>query len=621
MCGIAGILNRDRRKVEAEDIRKMLSTISYRGPDDDGLLVSENVGLGHKRLSIIDLSSAGKQPMQTEDGNYWITFNGEIYNFGELKQKYCQNIKFKSHSDSEVLLQLLAIKGETILKELRGMFAFAFWDKRKRKLLLARDPFGKKPLFYCQKNNFFAFASEPKALLSLQKIQADINQEAITKYFLYEYIPAPLTPFKDIYQVNMGSYLMVDEYHTVEHKYWQPQFLPKENSDEKNKLKDLDRLLENSVRRRLIADVPVGIFLSGGLDSTTIGWYMRKINPSTEFHSFSVAFEQNTYDESNYANLAARHLNFTPHVFKFNLDEFWKSTAELSSLIDSPLADASLIPTYAISKLAKKYVTVTLDGDGGDELFGGYGTFTAAHLAEKIKYLPPYFTGIINELAALIPTNHNYFSFDFKLKSFLKGLNYELAERNQIWLGAFTDIEISHLLKNYQVNNLFDALKSLDDKSLSVLDRISLLTIDTYLTNDILVKLDRASMYNSLESRTPFLDLDLADFALRLETKTKYNKKFLKKLMSGRIPEVIINRKKQGFALPLAYWLKGPLKEWAGKILDIKKLKDDNILNPEIVEKLLNQHFSGKFDNRKKIWTLISFQIWFDNWIAKRKIT
>lgn len=614
MCGIAGIWNRDGREINRDVIDRMLSKVSYRGPNDSGIFNDQNIAFGHKRLSIIDLTSAGKQPMIADDGNYWLTFNGEIYNFQELKQKFLSGIKFKSHSDTEVLLHLLSLKGETIIPELRGMFAFAFYDKKKEKLLLARDPFGKKPLYYVQKNGFFAFASEAKSLFPLLFSTPEINKEALTQYFLYEYFPTPLTPYKDIFQLPMGSYLVVEREKISEKKYWTPVFNPKTELDESEKLKNLDRLFEESVRRRLIADVPVGLFLSGGLDSTTIGWYMKKLNPSSEFHSFSVSFEQNSFDESSYAGLAAKHLNLIPHTLNFSLDDFEKSIAELSSLVDSPLADASLVPTYAVSKLAKKYVTVTLDGDGGDELLGGYGTFEAAKLAERLNFLPKSAIQLANELASFLPTNHDYFSFDFKLKSFLKGLDYKLPERNQIWLGSFSNKEIASLLKNPDLKNIFQPVKACDNPSLNSLDRISLLTIKTYLTNDILVKLDRASMYNSLESRTPFLDIDLADFSFKLDPKEKINKLFLKKLMVGRIPDTIIKRKKQGFALPLGHWLKGPLKEWAVKILNRKKLEEDGVLNPETVEKLLRQHFSGQADNRKKIWTLLSYQIWFDNY-------
>lgn len=641
MCGIFGVLVKKESSIDEPRLHTALDCLAHRGLDDAGVLIKKNVGLGHRRLSILDLSGAGHQPMSTPDGRFSIVFNGEIYNFRELRDEYLPDVTLRSTSDTEVLLHLLAKRGIEALPLLRGMFAFAFWDEQEQKMLLARDPFGKKPLYYADTPEAFVFASEPKAILQYSPDLRKPDPTALRKYFLYEYVPAPASGYASIKQVEMGSYMVLDptgprqgsghlpfvrggNYHSLlpltkgesPPKLWRRLG---EGVNERRMLDQLDQLLSTAVARRLVADVPVGGLLSGGLDSSTILWYVRQ-QTKAPIHTFSVSFDEQSFDESAYAEQMADSLGTTHHDLKFSLPEFHAALNKILPLLDIPLADASLLPTYAICKLARQYVKVVLDGDGSDELFGGYGTFEAARVAEAIPGWLRHGLIAITPLINSLPASHSYFSLDFKLKSFLKGLSYPFAQRNQIWLGSFSDKELRELLmpewRKY-IANIFDDLLTPTPATGGVEDRVSLLTINQYLQNDILVKLDRASMYASLEARTPFLDVDLAEFALNLPEKFKRNKYILKKLMRGRIPDAIIDRPKQGFALPLASWLAGPLFDWASNILESEKIDRQGILNPRVISRLLAEHHSHQADHRKKIWTLIMFQIWWEKWVQK----
>jgi asparagine synthase (glutamine-hydrolysing) len=601
----------------------MVESLRHRGPDDEGVFIDEGIGLGHSRLSIIDLTSAGRQPMMSEDQRYSLVFNGEIYNFRELRERYCSDVSFKSNSDSEVLLHMLIKQGEAALSELRGMFALAFWDKEKSRLLLARDPFGKKPLYYSVKNNNFLFASEIKALLKHSLVGGEINKEKAVKYFIYESVPSIETGFKDIQQVPMGHYLVVTNNNVEVKKWWAPSFTPKQAVLSENEaMNEFDKRMKMAVERRMIADVPVGLLLSGGLDSTTIGWYMKQAT-TAPVHSFSVSFEEKSFNESDFAQKAAKALSTEHHDLQFGLNEFHQTLKEVVEKMDIPFGDASLLPTYAVSKLAREHITVALDGDGSDELLGGYGTFKAAELSEKIPKLSADAWRWLERAAGRLPTDYGYFSFDFKLKSFLKGMAYRLPFRNQIWLGPFSERELKELLTpawQSGISGVFDDIFKLEKEvlGLKTTDQISLFTIRHYLNNDILVKLDRASMLVSLEARTPFLDVDLAEYVMKLPVRYKKDKYLLKNVMRGRIPDEIIDRKKQGFAIPLGYWLRGPLYDWAGDVLNEDKLKSDGVFDVRIVKRLLDEHKDGRADHRKKLWTLLMWQTWWDKWVKEK---
>lgn len=619
MCGIAGILSKNGQPPRVGDLNKMCHVIAHRGPDDSGIYSNGPVVLGHRRLAILDLSAAGHQPMTTMDGRYTIVFNGEIYNYRELADRFLPDVKLRSSSDTEVLLHLLARRGMAVLPELRGMFAFAFWDAQEQTLCLAQDPFGKKPLYVREDSAVWSFASELKALIAHG---SELDHTAMAQYFLYEYVPTPRTPFKNISQLPRGHYCLIKGTTKQVVKWWEPTFLPKITESFEATVARFDQLLNQAVARRLISDVPVGIFLSGGIDSTTIAWYMRQ-HVTGEFHSFSVSFREPSFDETPYAQLAARHLGTQHHQLHFSLAAFTQTLQQVVPLLDTPLGDASILPTTAISRLARESITVVLDGDGSDELLGGYGIFSAATIAEQLNLLPNRLWRHGEVAAALLPTSYRNFSWDFKIKSFLRGLGYSLPHRHQIWLGSFSPLELTELLAprwRETTANVFEPIDQLQEKlrHLTPPDQVSLLLLQGYLADDLLVKLDRATMMASVEARTPFLDVDFAAFAMRLPTEWKRNKNILKHVMAGRIPEAIIRRSKKGFGIPLGWWLKGPLYEWAAHVLEPGKLLTDDIINPHVPLRLLAEHRRGTADHRKKLWTLLAWQLWYDHWIAKR---
>jgi asparagine synthase (glutamine-hydrolysing) len=559
--------------------------------------------------------------MSTLGQRFTLVFNGEVYNYRELAKRYLSQIKLRSGSDTEVLLQLLALYGVQSLPWLRGMFAFALWDAIERQLFLARDPFGKKPLYYYQRGNLFCFASEVKALLVHPAVPRRADRTALSKYFLYEYVPAPATGFQDIRQLPAGSWLTVQETGMQQERWWQPRFLPKRDVPLEQATKELDGHLQTAVERRLVADVPVGLFLSGGLDSTTLLWYVRQLVKSP-LHTFSVGFAERSFNESHFARMAAEAFGTVHHHVPFSLATFHSTVQLLQDNLDVPLADASLLPMYVVSQAAREHITVGLDGDGSDELFGGYGTFQAAQVAAKLRWLPKNIIYALQSTARFLPTRHRYFSADFKIKSFVRGLGYPLPYQNQIWLGSFSDQELPLLLQAGlpEVTNVFEDIDAVvaDAQLLGITDMVSLFTLEHYLQNDILVKLDRASMAFGLEARTPFLDVDVAEFALKLPVAFKRDKRILRYLMRSRLPKAILDRPKQGFAIPLGMWLRGPLKSWAEGVLKPQKLAADGVLKPDFVSRLWQEHQAGKADWRKQLWTLIVFQLWYDQWIEGR---
>jgi len=623
MCGIAGIWSRDGALPLLEDLNTMGAALTHRGPDDHHEVILGSCGLAHRRLSIIDLTDAGRQPMTTPDGRFTLVFNGEVYNYRQLAERYLSNVRLGSTSDTEVLLHLLAQRGVETLTEVRGMFALAMWDAKEEQLLLARDPFGKKPLFYSLEEGEVRFASEPKALLEvLEGNSPPLDRRAATSYFLYEYPPSPRTMWEGIQQLPAGSWMRISKSSTQTGTHWQPKYFPKNNESEVSAAKKLDSLLRQAVERRLVADVPVGLFLSGGLDSATVGWYVSELTEQP-MHSFSVGFADPEFDELPHARRVAEHLGLQHHETIFGIDEFKAGVERLVSLVDMPLADASLLPTDLVSQLASEYVKVVLDGDGSDELLGGYGTFKAARAAEMMPFrtqLAPF----VQEIVALMPTHMGNFTWDFVLKAFARGLSYPLHRRNAIWLGSFTELELKSLLQSEfhgAISSVFEAPDAVAAQFTdeTVVDRVSALTINGYLTNDILTKLDRATMYSSVEARTPFLDTDLADYIMRLPDAMKKDKYILKHLMRDRLPAGLVDRPKKGFGIPLGMWLQGPLADWASDIMNADKLKQQGVLNADYVQRLLREHQQGRADHRKKLWTLLSWQLWYDYWVIGKR--
>lgn len=622
MCGIAGIWNTNNARILDTAAIAMQGSLMHRGPDSAGIYEGEGIALVHTRLSIIDLTDNGSQPFISEDSRYVLVFNGEIYNYQELRENFLHDQIFRSESDTEVLLYMLIRFGTSAFQHLRGMFALAFYDTHEKKMIVARDAFGKKPLYYHHSGDTFIFASEPKAILASTYVPAQLDVSVVAPYLLHEYCPPSVSGFEGISAVGAGQYMEITQTGTSSAAWWKPTTVPKYQESFQKALSTFDELLGNAVARRMVADVPVGLFLSGGLDSSTIAWYMRQIKKSGEIHSCSVAFDDDSFNEEHVASQVAQEVGLTHHRILFTKDSFLQSIDELVPLIDIPFADSSLLPTYAVSKLAKEHMKVVLDGDGSDELLGGYGTFQAYEVASNLTWVPKDVWSVIEHgVDNVFSVSHSYFSLDFKIKSFLRGVSYPPMRNLQVWLGAFTEHEILALLnKKDDALNVFEFVDSVQyPGGVENFDKASLYHIASYLSEDILVKLDRATMAVGLEARTPFLDTDVAEFLLRLPSSYKKNKRILRELMRGRLPDIVITRKKQGFGIPISSWFAKDLRPFVERVLSPEAIAEVGLFRYQYIRTIIDEHCSMKQDHRKKIWALIAFQLWYEYWILQKK--
>jgi len=621
MCGIAGYFGQGNYQILTE----MTKSIKYRGPDDAGIFCYQNIGLGHARLAILDLTKEGHQPMSDSKEKIWLVFNGEIYNFPELKLELENDgIKFKSSSDTEVIIYLYKKYGKEFLKKINGMFALAIYDKAKNKLILARDRMGKKPLYWGVFNNTLIFGSELKVLLVHPEHKKELDLESLNKYLQFEYVPTPFTILKNTFKLEPGYWLEFDGKNIIKEKYWDIEF-NKIIISEKEAISKLDNELNSAVKKRLISDVPLGVFLSGGIDSSAICYYAQK-NSSTKINTFSIGFEEKSFDESKYARRVSTYLGTNHHEHIFKADECLKYIPEIFSQLDEPMADASILPTYLLSKFAREKITVALGGDGSDELFCGYDTFVAEYYSGIYEKFPSFLKIFITGLSQHLPTSFKNISFDFKIKRFFSGFSGDEKYRHYRWLGAFNQEDRQNLFKenvwqNLKTTNEFETVDRYlsETKTKDKLDKLILLYLRTYLMDDILVKVDRASMLNSLEVRTPFLDYECVDFANSLPNNFKLKhgqgKYILKKLLKNKLPKEILERRKKGFGIPLATWLANDLKSLLLEKFEKNKIEAEGLFNHKYIENLLDNHFNRKQDNRKQIWTLLVFELWYENFL------
>ena len=630
MCGIAGIAYSNGQHIERDILENMTRAMEHRGPDDEGIHIISNsniqIGLGHRRLSIIDLTDSGHQPMTNEDETIWITYNGEIYNFKELKSDLIRHGHvFRSESDTEVIVHGYEEFGESVFKKLNGMFAFGLWDNRKQVLYLVRDRYGQKPLYYWHSSKGIAFASELKSLIKHPGLNKEIDIYSLSRYLSYEYVPAPHSIFKDVNKLLPGHYLKWNGRNINTTPFWQINF---NGTDTVQSLSvpeiehQLTDLLKRSIERRLISDVPLGVFLSGGIDSSAIVSLMSELIPPDQIKTFSIGFEEESFDESGYARTIAQRFGTDHHEQILTPEKMLEILPEVWSFMDEPFADASILPTFLLSKFTQEHVTVALGGDGGDELFAGYDPFQAHTVARYYEKIPGFMQSFFaNQIVQRLPVSTRNMSIDFKLKQFLKGIPYKPAIRNQVWLGSFTKEEqkdifsgdINHILSDFDPYD--DIPKSYNGtKFRDPLDEIIYCYSHFYLADDILTKIDRASMATSLETRSPFLDVEFAEFVNHIPSKLKLNgltrKYILKKSMENKLPKEILYRKKKGFGIPLTKWLKKELKPTLLDVLSPSRLNQSGLFNTNTIKTMLDDHFSGRKDNRKPIWTIFMFEMW-----------
>jgi asparagine synthase (glutamine-hydrolysing) len=622
MCGIAGFVGRGN----LDDLNRMIQCIRYRGPDNQPVFQKENCGFAHARLSIIDLSAEANQPFFNADRSAMIIFNGEIYNFPELKAGLQKTGRYNFHttSDTEVLMYLYEEYKEKLLEKINGMFAFAIYDFRTKELLLARDRMGKKPLHYGIFDGTIVFASELKAILAHPLATKEINLDALNEYLTFDYVPTPHSIFKNIYKLEAANYLIFRERKIIENKpYWNIQFSNSTISFDEAKTQ-FDKLLDNATASRLMSDVPLGVFLSGGLDSSTIAYYAQK-NSSNKVNTYSIGFEDKSYDEADYAQLVSKHLGTNHHQQILTAKHTLELIPKIASLLDEPFADPSIIPTHLLSDFTRQHVTVALGGDGSDELLAGYPTFFSNYFINPYSALPGFMKKLFEKISLTIPVSDKNISFDFKVKQFLKGFESKKEYAHTLWLGSFTPNEKQQLFNADVRNKLNDksGLRVVDDwlsqmPNKNFFNQVQYVYYKTYLLDDILVKVDRASMYSSLEVRAPFLDYKVVEFLNSLPRQYKLkgfkSKYILKEVMRGKIPSEIIDRPKKGFGIPLSHWLRNELKPLCDDLLSESSISKHQLFNPDFVKKLQKDHYARRANNRKLLWNLIVFQMWYNNY-------
>lgn len=627
MCGIIGKIYFSENTVSEQAILTMNEKITHRGPDDGGIYISpdQKVGMGHRRLSIIDLSPLGHQPMNYLD-RYWIVFNGEVYNFQEkramLEKEGCV---FKSHSDTEVILALYAKFGKKCLEHLRGMFAFAIYDEQEKTIFCARDRVGKKPFKYYLDDNVFMFASELKAILTQPEYKKEPDYVAIHHYLTLQYCPAPLTGFKDLKKLEPAHYLFVDlKTKKVEkERYWKLDYSRKLDLSEKEWKKRIMEKLEESVKLRMIADVPLGAFLSGGIDSSAIVALMSK-NSAKPVKTFSIGFKEEKYNELKYAKIVAEkfktdHTEFIvePHAIEL--------LPMLVKQYEEPYADSSALPTYYVSKMTRDFVTVALNGDGGDENFGGYGRYSVQKFGMWYDKIMPIHKLIILPISNFLAKNIGNTFFD-RIYRFSKTLSDNYTRRYVSYICYFTNemknkIYTDKFKKKMVGIDSYDIIASrfIESDAKDKMDQCLYADFSTYLPDDLMVKVDIDSMTVALEGRSPFLDHEFLELTAQIPFKLKIkgwnNKKYiLKEALRGLVPNEVMFRPKMGFGVPIDVWFRGELKNYAYATLLSPRAIDRGIFKKEAVKELLDTHNTTRISYAYHIWALITLELWFQEY-------
>lgn len=627
MCGINGYVQFDELMEEPKiisTINAMNNAIIHRGPDEGGLFVDRNVGLGMRRLSIIDLAT-GSQPIYNENNTIVIVFNGEIYNFQYIKKILLEKgHRFTTLSDTEVVLHAYEEYGAACLQHFDGMFSFAIYDMGKRLIFIARDRVGEKPLYYSADSTHIIFGSELKSLLSTRLINKKIDKTALNQYLQLTFIPAPLTIFENVYKLEPGHYMIIHlDGDIAIQRYWDVQYNNEnliEDYDEcKNKLREA---LFSSVERRMISDVPLGAFLSGGIDSTTIVGIMASIS-SRAIDTFTIGFHEKEYDESHRAQLVADKYKTNHHIHYLDYNTALQELSVILDGIDEPFADSSVIPTYMVSKYAKQFVSVVLTGDAGDELFGGYSKYLISYYSDMYNRVPKFLRKhLFEKLVHAIPDNSSRIR---KVRKVVENAGKDsYRQRRDLMCLGFKDNELDYLLKDtFKLTNSTGFIRSYYDKYLNLTDEISrtLYTdLHVVLEGDMLAKVDRMSMLNSIETRVPMLDKDVIEIASQIPSKFKIHHKNLKIILkdtfSDLIPKELLAASKSGFSVPIDIWFKGPLKNRLLSLLDRRYIEEQGLFNYNYVQLLLNEHFSNKQNRQNELWALLVFQWWYNKYFS-----
>lgn len=630
MCGICGIYRHAPKDGLILRTRTMLDSMRYRGPDQQGFHAFDRCVIGANRLSIIDIKK-GDQPVHNEDGTVWIAYNGEVYNFKELRQELASSgHRFSTDTDTEVIVHLYEQEGIDGFEKLNGMFAFAIYDEQKKRLLLARDRIGIKPLYYSLTDGV-VFASEMKTLLALRDEAYRLNPRSIAEYLAYDYTPAPGTIVQNIFKLMPGTCLVHEDGKTS-HRVFADLSLPaqalrsKGKSGERELEQQLEHLVSASVKDQMVADVPVGVLLSGGIDSSAIAYFASGMKNG--INSFSISFDEPSFDESRYALLVSKKLGLRHYSETFTYGIFRELFDRITDFIDEPIADPSVVPTYFLSRLAGEYVKVVLSGEGGDEMFAGYPTYRAHRAAAVYNAMPEFIRKrIVGSLINRLPVSSKNFSFDFIAKKFIGSSALPVHERHIQWMSGFGPEELRMVLTQdilaemdgsvyKRVQELAESMHGFPDPALA-----NMLDVYLYLPDDLLIKVDRSTMAASIESRVPLLDNRLVDFSMSLpfdyKVRGRTQKYLLKRMMRGKLPEAVLHRKKKGFGIPLTKWLQNEFRQEAESLLSPDSIGSTGIVNPAYAGMLLQEHGARTHDHRKKLWPLLVLVKWLQKYQLK----
>jgi len=643
MCGLTGFIWNSDSKIShvARSLDLMTDAINHRGPDSEGSWINEKdcISFGHKRLSVLDLTSAGSQPMFSNSKRYIIVFNGEIYNHNTLRDLLNKEIVWNGHSDTETLLACFEHWGvDKTLENLVGMYAIALYDSVEKALYLVRDRMGEKPLYYGWNNSVFLFGSELKAIKSFPGFKGVVDRSALSLYLKYDYVPAPFSIYKGIKKLPQGSYIKIKmnsgrwdskqildpiEYWSLRDVALSGQSNVSKKSNEHRLIDKLDDVLSKSIEQQMISDVPLGVFLSGGVDSSLVASLMQK-NSMDKIQTYTVGFNERSYNEAEYAKKVALHLGTEHTELYISPEQAINVIPKLPLIYDEPFADSSQIPTFLVSEMAKKHVTVAISGDGGDELFGGYNRYTMACKIWKYVEKTPFFVrkalskGITSvspriweSLGSSIPQRLNITHPGDKAYKFADIL---LASE----IGDVYNRLVSHWENSCDIvigcNNInkpiYESHFTNDEHNMMFLDSV------TYLPDDILTKVDRASMASSLETRAPFLSHKVVEFAwnlpLDIKIRDSKGKWIVRKVLDKYVPNKLIDRPKMGFGIPIDSWLRGPLKDWAESLLDESRLKSEGFFHPEPIRKIWAEHLSEQRNWHHHLWSILMFQAWLE---------
>src|SRR2546426_3008217 len=625
MCGIAGIVRSDGAQIDRDLLARMNDAIRHRGPDDDGFYFGDGAGLAMRRLAIIDLKG-GHQPIHNSDRTAWIVFNGEIYNYLELRRQLeALGHLFYTDSDTEAIIHAYDEYGTDCPKYLRGMFAFAIWDERKKSLFVARDRVGKKPLLYAQVSGQLIFASEFSALLRHPEVSRDVDFEALHYYLSFICVPAPLTAYRAIRKLEPGHWLLWQDGETKIERYWQLDFSKKLKLTEEEAGERAVELLREAVRIRLMSEVPLGAFLSGGIDSSAVVALMAQESPE-QIKTFSIGFDEQDFSELHHARRVAEHVGADHHELVVRPD----AMEILPTLIEhygEPFADSSAIPSYYVSRETRRYVTVALNGDGGDECFAGYQRYAAMNIAQKYANLPGALRrGVIAPVVGALPGFEARQNPLRKAKRFVAAGSLPPAERYLRWISAFTDEAKQSLYSRDFLNETanFRTIRIIEPwfakaNGAGILDAALLTDTMTYLPNDLLVKMDIASMTVSLEARSPFLDHHLMEFAASLPEKFKLRrlttKYLLKRVLKKLVPEKNLTRSKMGFGVPINHWFRGAMQPFLRETLLSDKALGRGLFKPESLRRLIDEHVEGRSAHEHRLWSLLMLELWFQRFI------